>query len=321
MLLPICLTGLLTQWEPLALGICLVAISLVFYFRWNFYTLLLYCAGRGRGCSALLAFRIPNFERITRKECLRLESSARLLEKDPQKLELWETLAGKFWIPKRFTAGDVLFEMLAERALDCYGGQANGVRQGDIVLDCGANVGIFVREALDAGAKLVVASEPSPENLECLNRNFAEEISAGRVVVSPKGLWHEETVLSIGISDASAAGDSFVRAGDSCFHEGPKIPVTTIDSLVASLKLDKVDFVKMDIEGAERNALQGAQDTVKRFRPRMAISAYHLPDDPAVLRGIVSGFCPDMHCTVHLGRLAYGGLLHSRVAPLIFFFN
>ena len=44
-------------------------------------------------------------------------------------------------------------------------------------------------------------------------------------------------------------------------------------------RVSKVDFIKMDIEGAEYDALAGAQDVLQRFRPRLAISLYHRPSD------------------------------------------
>jgi hypothetical protein len=61
---------------------------------------------------------------------------------------------------------------------------------------CGAHIGVYIREALSLGAKLVVAVEPALENLECLRRNFATEIAAGRVIVYPKGVWDREEVLT-----------------------------------------------------------------------------------------------------------------------------
>ena len=223
-------------------------------------------------------------------------------------------------VPEHHTAlAAVLFEMLAERSLDCYGGNTQGVRSGDVVLDCGANVGVFVREALDAGARLVIASEPSPENLACLQRNFRNEVAGGRVIVCDRGLWHEDTVLSLGLSE-SPAGDSFIQDNHPR-TPGPKLRVTTIDNLVSELKLDRLDFIKMDIEGAERNALNGAAKTLSACRPRLAISAYHLSDDPIVLTRIVNEFRPNSQRTATQGRMLYGGLLHSRIAPLVLFFK
>jgi hypothetical protein len=59
-----------------------------------------------------------------------------------------------------------------------------------------------------------------------------------------------------------------------------QIAVTTIDNLATELTLGKVDFIKMDIEGAEPKALAGARRTLARDHPRMAICIYHAADDP-----------------------------------------
>jgi FkbM family methyltransferase len=53
----------------------------------------------------------------------------------------------------------------------------------------------------------------------------------------------------------------------------------TIDSIVQSKNLTKLDFIKMDIEGAEPNALNGALDTIKALKPKLAIASYHSLDD------------------------------------------
>ncbi len=52
-----------------------------------------------------------------------------------------------------------------------------------------------------------------------------------------------------------------------------------IDDMVKNEKLDRVDFIKMDIEGAELEALRGAENTIRQFRPKLAISVYHKFDD------------------------------------------
>jgi hypothetical protein len=53
-----------------------------------------------------------------------------------------------------------------------------------------------------------------------------------------------------------------------------------------------VDFIKMDIEGSEREAVAGAAGTIRRHHPRMALCVYHLPDDAVVIPRLVTGISP-----------------------------
>src|SRR5262249_32601828 len=70
------------------------------------------------------------------------------------------------------------------------------------------------------------------------------------------------------------------------------ISVLRIDDVVDQLGLSRVDFLKSDIEGAERHALVGAQKTLQKFGPRMALCIYHLPDDPEVITNIAHELFP-----------------------------
>jgi hypothetical protein len=68
-----------------------------------------------------------------------------------------------------------------------------------------------------------------------------------------------------------------------------KISLTTVDEFVEQEKLPRVDFIKMDIEGAEEPALRGAMRTINRFRPKWSIASYHLdfagePQHPKLVR-------------------------------------
>jgi FkbM family methyltransferase len=250
----------------------------------------LLAAGRRTLCPIDKALEIPSNRRLDRQREKSLAKECRILERDAANgLELWDTPLGRYWVPRADPS--FFYLILVEEQRGIYGTPGRlGVHQGDVVLDCGAHVGTFTRQALNAGARQVIAIEPFSKNLVCLRRNFETEIAQGRVVIFEKGVWDHEDVLDFAeSSDASTMGSVI-------FARGPKmtrIPVTTIDKLVTELKLTRVDFIKMDIEGAERNALMGASQTISGYRPRMALCTYHRADDPEKIISLVRGFWPD----------------------------
>jgi FkbM family methyltransferase len=246
--------------------------------------------GRSPHCPLRQAIRAESHARRLMEAKDRILAASRRLEKDPGGFHLWQTPYGAFWIPEGADWG--LPFNLAEQELQIYGSGPRAVRAGDIVLDCGANVGVYTRQALRAGARLVVAIEPAPENLECLRRNFRAESASGRVVVYPKGVWDSEATMKIRLVPHNPAADTLVLHPPGS-QEGAGVPLTTIDRLVEELRLPRVDFIKMDIEGAEQRALRGARQTLARFKPRLAISSYHRPDDPEKIPELVRRARPD----------------------------
>jgi len=275
--------------------------------------LALYVMGRASTCSLVESFRSAKNSAIQDTTTRRLLKTTRLVQNDPGGLELWETEHGPFWI---LSSSDMWFfcGMLAEQELDIYGAGVLGVQPGDIVLDCGANFGIYTRKALKSGARLVVAIEPAPDSIVCLQRTFAQEIRDGRVIVYPKGVWDKDDQLVLRIAPHIPWGDSFVLLAPGA--KGPVVPLTTIDKLVLELKLARVDFIKMDIEGAERKAILGAQQTLARYKPRMAITIYHLPDDPTVVPLAVRRAVPSYR--LQCGRCRY---YRSHIQPEVMHFH
>ena len=204
------------------------------------------------------------------------------MEKDKAGLHLWETPKGRYWIPQG--SDDVLLILLSQQESRIYGfDQETSVRNGDIVVDCGAHIGVFTREALSLGAKLVITVEPAPENLECLRRNFAAEIAAGRVIVYPKGVWDREEV------PGNSAADGFVIFNRAIAERKQKVALTTIDNLVQELKLNRVNFIKMDIKGSVLRALKGANNTLSGHRPHLAISTEEEPEGPTKIAAHILG--------------------------------
>jgi FkbM family methyltransferase len=248
-----------------------------------------YFGGKAGNCTLTESFQGEALSRLQHVNVEEIRSASRVIQRD-DRYSLWRTPAGDYWIPS--ASGDAVIYDLGEQKRDIYGTR---VRPGDVVLDAGANVGVFTRKALWAGAAKVIAIEPGPENLECLRRNFASEIADGRVIVYPKGVWDKDDVLKLSVDPTDSARDTFVRPiPNAQFIE---VPLTTIDKMVAELGLPKVDFIKMDIEGAERNAVVGARDTITRFRPRMALCIYHLKGDETMIPKLVLDAVSDYKVT------------------------
>lgn len=211
-----------------------------------------------------------------------------------------------FYAPK----GSAVQFVLTEQLTHVYGDGEYRVRPGDIVLDCGANTGTFVHEALTAGAAKVIAIDPSPGNVEGMRRTFAKEIAEGRVVVYPKGVWDKDDVIEMNVFSNSALDSFVMKTRDEVPGQKPtkvRLPLTTIDKMVAELGLTKVDYIKMDIEGAERQAIAGGAETIRKFRPRMSIATENLDDDylkvPEAVRAIRTDYqstcllCRDLSLT------------------------
>jgi FkbM family methyltransferase len=203
----------------------------------------------------------------------RIRAQSRIIQNDGP-YALWDTPLGRFWTP---SDSAVLPILLGQHVTNYYGGREWGVHPGDVVLDCGAHVGTFSKDALTRGAKLVVAIDPAPNAVECLRRNFPSEIEAGRLVIVPKGIWDSEGTLRFFLNGNSDAADSFVVRNQQ--SPAVEVPTTTIDALVRDLRLTKVDFIKTDIKGATERFLAGAKATISKFHPRMAIATEEPPED------------------------------------------
>lgn len=154
-------------------------------------------------------------------------------------------------------------------------------RRGDIVIDAGACFGDTVLAfAISVGSAGVVHSfEPIPAQREFYERNQSRNPAIGQIM-----RLHECALTNI--SDAVLQFANY-GAGSRIAENGSitKVKTITIDDFVDRLALPRVDFIKMDIEGAEEKALAGAKTSIRRFRPQLAISAYHSINDLVSLTG------------------------------------
>lgn len=166
-----------------------------------------------------------------------------------------------------------------------YGYEGDGisvkVEEGDIVIDAGAWIGDFSAYAVAKGAQSY-AFEPTNTTFKILEQTA--ELNGEKFYPVKKGLGAVSEVCNISIDNDKGEGNSIMisRGG-----KVESIEIMTLDLFVQQANLKKVSFIKADIEGAERDMLLGARETLKRFSPKLAICTYHLPDDPEVLEQII----------------------------------
>lgn len=140
-------------------------------------------------------------------------------------------------------------------------------KKGDIVIDCGAHIGYFTVLASKLVGKegRVIAVEPDLFNRMALKKNIKAN-NLNNITIIKKGLSNKEGTIGWSV------GGIVSQAGKSKIY---KVKTTTFDKLYENLNLNKIDLIKMDIEGAEIKALNGAKNTLKHTK-NIAIASYHV---------------------------------------------
>jgi FkbM family methyltransferase len=186
---------------------------------------------------------------------------------------------------------DIVNTFLLEQYRFARNGRVIAPSEGDVIIDCGGCWGdsalYFAGKAGATGG--VFSYEFEPGNLEIFRHNMElNEDLARRIRVVERAVWREPDVPLSYTSNSVATAVSAGADGDR------RVLTDTIDALAERERLSRVDFVKMDIEGAELAALSGARATLVRDRPRLAISVYHRPADlwqiPAFIDALGLGY-------------------------------
>lgn len=171
--------------------------------------------------------------------------------------------------------GDTYFTSIASTPdrditnhFDTLNGCLRGLPVDAVVLDVGANIGLTVAAAsmrLTRGK--VYGVEPSPKAFKALAEMTSINALANVTIIN-KCLG--ETPGMVPFIEADFLAGSYVGADT---REAPTVDVemTTVDILVKELRLDRLDLVKIDVEGFELDILKGATETIERFNPRFVV--------------------------------------------------
>ena len=122
-------------------------------------------------------------------------------------LTIWWTPFGELATMDTEIREHVAF-LVAEFVREIYLRGPARVEQGAIVLDVGANIGLFTKQALKSGAQRVVALEPAPGTLRAFRRNLQAAIAAGHVSVISKGAWNRAAILPLMVDPARPSRSS-----------------------------------------------------------------------------------------------------------------
>lgn len=152
------------------------------------------------------------------------------------------------------------------------------IADGDVVIDVGAACGSYTLPALARGAAHVYAFVPEQVGVldpsaELMLLSLEANKWRGRCSILPFGLWSQTGWLVAHVHERMPEffPPSVANVPDRA------MPVTTLDD-VETLKLDRLDWMKIDVEGAEVEVLRGALATLRRFRPRIIVENHLFKD-------------------------------------------
>lgn len=162
------------------------------------------------------------------------------------------------------------------------------------VVDAGANIGLFSLYACLRGARRVLAFEPVAETFALLRGNVARSGVTDRVVCFPAALGRAR---GSGRMFCNTRGDGSARLSRMSAAAGRRLgyeavrrtQILALDDVVR----ERVDFLKIDVEGQERNVLLGGRGLIARNKPVISMAAYHRREDSRVLPRTLLGIRGD----------------------------
>ncbi len=138
-------------------------------------------------------------------------------------------------------------------------------RRGGLLVDVGANYGYY--SLLWAAARpdnRVVALEASPRNIGPLSANIGRNRCAARIAVVPAAAGRESGTVTLDLGPPDQTGWGGIAAAGAA-HTA-LVPAVRLDDLAATRGIERIDVLKIDVEGADGWVLQGAEDLLRRRR-------------------------------------------------------
>ncbi|SVE54286.1 uncharacterized protein METZ01_LOCUS507140, partial [marine metagenome] len=148
------------------------------------------------------------------------------------------------------------------------------VKRGDVVVDCGANIGSYTRffRNLVGSEGFVHSFEPVPATFDELSKNLKSTIT--NIKLNNKGLFNKQKNEIIYLPDQTSGHASLtnhLNLWNANTIEEISVSLTTLDDYFDDNFIQVLDFMKIDIEGAELFAIQGSEQCLRKHKPILHI--------------------------------------------------
>jgi FkbM family methyltransferase len=152
--------------------------------------------------------------------------------------------------------------------------------KGATILDIGAHIGLFSAVAAKVTGEQgrVYAFEPAPATLPVLEQTIRINGLGSRICAVNQAMGSQTGSITFYVSDDEADNsNSLVAYKEDRKLNGVQVQMNTIDHFAADMRLDKIDFIKIDVEGAEYDTLRGGKEIFKNHRPCCILAIHPEP--------------------------------------------
>ena len=149
------------------------------------------------------------------------------------------------------------------------------INPGDVVVDCGGNVGIFTSLAIEMGASRVLSFEPFTNNYEINKKNNPDAEVFNLAVSNESDKTIELLYTHTGNGGHTIIDSEFEREPGHFQHKNIFVKTITLDDIIAQNFIEKIDFLKVDTEGAELMIFEGLSDNNLDKITSIALEYHH----------------------------------------------
>ena len=194
---------------------------------------------------------------------------------------IWKRGIPKMFVNPDIYAVDCTIDIFIKRVYERF----YELRKGDLVIDVGANVGMFtVKASMSVGEEgKVIAIEPVEENFELLKKNVElHKLANVRIIRKALGRKRGKAVMLKSLLSGTHQLKSVCKNSEFPIEE-MEIEVDSLDNICKELNVNRIDFLKIDVEGAELDVLKGAEESLK-FTKNIAMELHYEGEGEEVRR-------------------------------------